>query len=62
MKMQTVKEIAKEKGLQPMNMKKTDLIRSIQRHEGNSDCFASAYSRQCSQTACLWKDDCIKTN
>jgi hypothetical protein len=62
MKMQAVKEIAMQKGLQPTKMKKTELIRTIQKQEGNSDCFASAYSRQCSQDDCLWRDDCIKMN
>lgn len=38
---------------------KKDLIKTIQRAEGNFDCFGSARGR-CDQLACCWKSDCIK--
>jgi predicted metal-binding transcription factor (methanogenesis marker protein 9) len=57
----TVAEIrkkAKELGIKPGNMKKTDLIRAIQASEGNSDCFGTAVDN-CDQTNCCWKKDCL---
>jgi hypothetical protein len=38
---------------------KKDLIRTIQKKEGNADCFKSGKS-SCEQTACCWKGDCLK--
>ncbi len=58
MKMQELREIAKKRGIKTANMKKADIIRSIQREEGNSDCYCSGNVDKCGQTKCLWKDDC----
>jgi len=58
MKLEDVKKIAKDQGLQVRNMKKVDLIRSIQRNEGNIDCYNSDSSDTCGQFSCLWRDDC----
>jgi len=38
---------------------KKDLVRTIQRSEGNFDCFGSAKGA-CNQMACCWKTDCVK--
>jgi len=38
---------------------KKDLIKTIQRKEGNYDCFGTA-KNSCDQQACCWKDDCLK--
>ncbi|TRZ93517.1 SAP domain-containing protein [bacterium] len=38
---------------------KKDLIRGIQRTEGNFDCFATA-KNHCDQLVCSWRSDCIK--
>lgn len=38
---------------------KKDLIKTIQRTEGNFDCFGTA-SRNCNQVACCWRTDCVK--
>jgi hypothetical protein len=54
-----IKEIAKEKGIKAGNMKKENIIRSIQRAEGNFDCFGTASSGYCDQTNCLWRNDCL---
>lgn len=59
MKLQEIKEIAKNKGVKNINMKKADLIRSIQKAEGNFDCFGSINSNECSQMNCLWREDCL---
>ena len=43
----------------PNRYSKTDLIRAIQKAEGNFDCFATA-KNSCDQMNCCWRSDCIK--
>ena len=38
---------------------KKDLIRTIQRKEGNFDCFGTA-SDYCDQLVCCWREDCLR--
>lgn len=38
---------------------KKALIRNIQRSEGNFDCFGRAIEKNCDQTACCWRTDCL---
>ena len=59
MKLQKVKAIAKAKGIEAGNLKKPELIRAIQRAEGNFDCFGSAASGFCDQVNCMWREDCM---
>ncbi len=59
MKIQRVREIARERGLQPGKAEKEELIKTIQRQEGNFDCFATAYDGMCDQTGCRWREDCF---
>jgi hypothetical protein len=59
MTLKMIKEIAKEKGLKTGNMKKENIIRSIQRAEGNFDCFKTAAAGECDQINCLWRADCL---
>ncbi len=59
MKMKEIRIIAKAQGVKPLQRTKAGLIRSIQLQEGNFDCFASARQQTCSQTDCLWRDDCF---
>lgn len=58
MKLDEVKKIAKDRGIQGKNMKKAELIRAIQRDEGNCDCYNTNSSDTCGQYSCLWRDDC----
>lgn len=59
MNMKEIRAIAKAQGVKPLKRAKADLIKSIQLHEGNFDCFASAQQQTCSQSECLWRDDCF---
>lgn len=59
MNLQEIKAIAKAKGIKAANIKKAELIRAIQREEGNFDCFGNAVSGQCDQLNCLWRKDCL---
>lgn len=61
MKLEQVRAIAKEMGINPGQIKKAELIRAIQRAEGNDDCFGTGQSQSCGQAGCLWRDDCIRT-
>lgn len=58
MKLEGVKEIARERGIPLKKMKKTELIRTIQRNEGNFDCYNTDSSTTCGQLNCIWRDDC----
>lgn len=58
MTLKQIKEIAKERGVKAGNMKKENIIRAVQRAEGNFDCFGTS-SGYCDQTNCLWRNDCL---
>jgi hypothetical protein len=59
MEMKEVRKIAKKHGIKTGKREKGDIIRAIQRAEGNFDCFGSAVSGRCSQDDCLWRKDCL---
>ena len=61
MNMNEVKQIARSRGLNPGRMKKADLIRTMQREEGNESCFfQTGQADVCDQGQCLWREDCLK--
>ena len=60
MQVSKIKEIAKEYGVKPGKLKKGDIIRLIQKAEGNFDCFATPTDGYCDQDTCLWRSDCMK--
>ena len=59
MTLQEIKAIAKTNGVRVGNQKKENLIRTIQRAENNTDCFARGKANECGQTNCLWRQDCL---
>lgn len=59
MHIQAIREIAKVYGIKTARLSKENIIRQIQRTEGNFDCFATAADGQCDQTGCLWREDCF---
>lgn len=59
MKIKDIKKKAKSLGIKAGNTSKTDLVRAIQRTEGNFDCFGTA-ADYCDQLGCAWRDDCLK--
>jgi hypothetical protein len=61
MKIQDIREIARKNGVKIGRMNKIDLIKAIQKTEGNNDCFATAYVNNCNQMNCLWREDCLKS-
>lgn len=60
MKIQRIREIAKKNGIASGKLDKTELIRAIQKAEGNNNCFATPSVRECNQMNCLWREDCLK--
>lgn len=60
MRIQDIREIAKKNGVRAGKLNKVNLIRAIQKAEGNNDCFATPYVAECNQTNCLWREDCTK--
>jgi hypothetical protein len=60
MKLTEIQKIAKKRGIKILGKsKKVELIRIIQRAEGNFDCFGTAMN-YCDQLSCLWRKDCLK--
>jgi hypothetical protein len=60
MTVKQIKEIARQKQIKVGNMKKENIIRAIQKAEGNFDCFGTAAAGICNQVNCLWREDCLK--
>lgn len=59
MKMQEIRQKAKELGLKDtFGLTKADLIKKIQRAEGNFDCFGTAKD-YCDQFQCCFREDCL---
>lgn len=59
MKVQEIKTMAAEMGIKAGRLKKADLVREIQRHEGNNICFGTEQVHHCNQEGCLWRADCV---
>ena len=58
MKMQDVKDLAKNRGIKTGTMKKAEIIRIMQGQEGNDPCYETGQAAVCGQEECLWRDDC----
>jgi len=60
MRLPAVEKKAKQLGVKDTwKYSKKDLIKTIQRTEGNYDCFGTARSN-CNQISCCWRGDCLK--
>ena len=60
MNLQEIRDLAQTRGITAGKLTKRELIRTIQRDEGNFDCYATAYEGVCDQMACLWRQDCFR--
>ena len=58
MKLEEIKEIAKQHNIKAGKVKKADLVRAIQQAEKNNICFETSKADICGQDACLWREDC----
>ena len=61
MKIQAIRTIAKARGIKWAKLSKADLIRTIQREEGNFPCFGTCVDGSCDQVLCAWREDCLPT-
>ena len=59
MTMGEIKDKAKNLGITPGTMKKTELIRAIQSAEHNNACYGTT-NGTCQWTECCWRTDCLK--
>jgi hypothetical protein len=59
MKMQEIRSMAKNLGINSFGKTKTELIREIQRAEGNFDCFGTA-TDFCDQQDCSFRTLCLQ--
>lgn len=59
MNIQAVRSIAKTRGIKYAKLSKADLIRTIQREEGNFPCFGTCVDGSCDQFNCAWRADCL---
>jgi len=57
--MNDIKDKAKTLGVNPGTMKKTELVRAIQRAEGNNACYGTT-TGTCQWTECCFRSDCLK--
>jgi hypothetical protein len=58
MKLEEIKEIAKQYNIKAGKAKKSNLVRTIQQAEGYEQCFDSGKAAQCGQDSCAWREDC----
>ena len=58
MKMQDIRSMSKKYGINSFGKTKADLIREIQRAEGNFDCFGTAQD-YCDQLRCSFRSLCM---
>ncbi len=62
MRFQQIQVMAKDMGIKASNMKKTDLIRAIQKAEHNIECYGTQRVATCQEEECLWRSDCVTLN
>jgi len=60
-RMNELRKTAKTLGIKAKNLKKIELVKKIQKAEGNFDCFGTAKS-YCDQDACCFREDCLSLN
>jgi hypothetical protein len=59
MKLEEIKEIAKQHNIKVGKMKKADLVKAVQLAEQNDACFDTGKVDNCGQETCIWREDCV---
>ncbi len=57
--MKDIRKKANVLGIKPRKMKKIELVRTIQKNEGNPDCYGKS-GGYCPRTDCCFFGDCLK--
>ena len=60
MKLPQIRQKAKALGIDPVKMKKAELILAIQKAEGYTLCYGTG-TPACPHAACCWREDCIRS-
>ncbi|MCX5700164.1 MAG: SAP domain-containing protein [Candidatus Omnitrophica bacterium] len=61
MRLSEIEKKAKNLGIKDTwRLSKKELIKTIQRAEGNFDCFSTARKNACDQMVCCWRIDCLR--
>lgn len=58
MKMNEIRALAKSLGINSFGKSKVELIKEIQRKQGNFDCFGTAMD-YCDQLECIFRASCL---
>lgn len=58
MNMTEIRSIARARGIKCAKLNKTELVRAVQKQEGNTECFNTGQANSCGQDQCLWLADC----
>ncbi|RJP28746.1 MAG: SAP domain-containing protein [Candidatus Omnitrophota bacterium] len=60
MRLSEIEKKARDLGMkETWRFSKKELIKNIQKREGNFDCFGTAKGF-CDQLGCVWRSDCVK--
>jgi hypothetical protein len=59
MTVKQLRQMAKGLNIKYGGLRKEELVREIQKAQGNFDCFGTAIGN-CDQTQCLFREDCLK--
>jgi hypothetical protein len=59
MEFRKILKMARDFQIKTAGMKKTDIIRAIQKAENNIDCYGTARIATCGENGCLWRGDCM---
>jgi len=62
MRFQDIQKMAKNMNININKMKKTDMIRAIQKAESNIACYGTERIEHCHEEACSWRKDCLALN
>jgi hypothetical protein len=62
MRFNEIQKKAKGMNINTFHMKKTDMIRLIQRSEHNIECYGTDRVIICNEDGCLWRVDCLSLN
>lgn len=62
MRFHQIQRMAKGLGIETWQVKKTELVRAIQRTENNVECYGTQRVENCGEQGCLWRPDCIALN
>lgn len=63
MKVTEIRERGQAMGIMGLaGLRKGEMIRAIQRTEGNQDCFGADRRFDCPQMGCCWRSDCLTKN